>query len=83
MRSEYGDRKDMNREQLKRLERYRRACLLRDKAKSLWYRAKGISPKSANRATLMARADVFGKQAAALWPADQPNPALEDASCPT
>lgn len=68
----------MTREQLNRLKslqaQYRRACVLRNKAKTLWHRAKGVNPKSPRRAALMARVDVLGQQAAALWPADQPNP---------
>ena len=68
----------MTREQLNRLKslqaQYRRACVLRNKAKTLWHRAKGVKPKSPRRAALMARVDVLGQQAAALWPADQPNP---------
>ena len=74
----------MTREQLNRLKslqaQYRRACVLRNKAKTLWHRAKGVKPKNPRRAALMARVDVLGKQAAALWPADQPHPTPEDAS---
>lgn len=68
----------MTREQWSRLKarqaQYRRAGVLRKEAKTLWHRAKGVNPKSPRRAALMARVDVLGQQAAALWPADQPNP---------
>ncbi len=56
----------------------RRASALREKAKRLWHRAKGTRTNSARRATLMTRVKVLGQQAAALWPADQPNPTPED-----
>ena len=77
----------MTREPWSRLKarqaQYRRADALREKAKRLWHLAKGVNPKSQRRAALMARVDVLGKQAAALWPADQPHPTPEDVSCPT
>lgn len=68
----------MTREQWSRLKARQAQCrhagALREKAKTLWHRAKGVNPKSPRRAALMARVDVLGQQAAALWPADQPNP---------
>ena len=70
----------MTREPWSRLKamqaQYRRAGVLRKEAKRLWHRAKGVNPKSPRRAALMTRVDVLGKQAAALWPADQPNPLI-------
>lgn len=74
----------MTREQFSHLKallaEYRRACIIRNDAKTIWFRAQKLSRRSRQRAAMMNRVNELSREAEKIWRSDQPRPCINEVS---